>query len=100
MVTYTLVIQDRRPSLIGTDTHYCSGAEIQAGDRVKCAAWTGRVCFVVGSNTYDPGYTADDWAYLGRGFMINYEQVGLVFSEQADEDLVLLERGLRIDSLS
>jgi hypothetical protein len=87
------VIQVRRSSLIGPDTHYFSGDEIQAGDRVTCAAWTGRVCFVVVSDDYAPGYTPADWAYLGRGFMIDYEQVGLVFSEEADEDLMLLERG-------
>ena len=76
----------------GTDTHYCSGDEIRAGDRVRCADWTGRVVFVLATGSFAPGYTSDDWSYLGRGFMVEYDQTGLVFEEQADEDLELVAR--------
>ncbi len=76
----------------GTDTRYCTGDEIRAGDRVRCAAWTGRVVFVLASGSFAPGYTSADWSYLGRGFMVEYDQVGLVFDERADEDLELVER--------
>jgi hypothetical protein len=75
-----------------SDTHYCSGDEIRAGDRVKCAPWTGRVVFVLGTGSFADGYSSADWSYLGRGFMIEYEQAGLVFEEQADADLVLVTR--------
>ena len=57
----------------GSDTHYGSGEEIRAGDRVRC---------------FDPA----DWSYLGRGFMVQYDQAGLVFNETADEDLELVAR--------
>ena len=76
----------------GTDTCYCSGDDIRAGDVVQCADWTGRIVFVLGAGSFAPGYRPADWSYLGRGFMAEYEQAGLVFSEQADEDLVLLAR--------
>ncbi len=76
----------------GSDTHYCSGDEIQAGDLVRSADWTGRVVFVLGTGSFSPGYSLADWSYLGRGFMAEYDQAGLVFSEQADEDLVLVAR--------
>ena len=33
-----------------------------------------------------------DWSHLGRGFMAEYEQAGLVFAKQADADLELLAR--------
>lgn len=76
----------------GSDTHYCSGDDIRAGDVVRCAAWTGRVVFVLGTGSFTPGFAPADWSYLGRGFMVEYEQTGLVFSEQADADLVLVAR--------
>ena len=77
----------------GSDTHYCSGDDIRAGDRVRCAAWTGEIVFVLGTGTFVAGYSPADWSYLGRGFMAKYDQAGLVFSELADEDLVLVARG-------
>ena len=76
----------------GTDTRYCSGEDIRAGDVVRCADWTGRIVFVLGAGSFAPGYSPADWSYLGLGFMAEYDQAGLVFSEQADEDLVLLAR--------
>ena len=76
----------------GSDTHYCSGEEIRAGDLVKSADWTGRVVFVLGTRSFAPGYSPADWSYLSRGFMTEFDQGGLVFSQQADEDLVLVAR--------
>jgi hypothetical protein len=76
----------------GSDTHYCSGDDIRAGDRVRCAAWTGRVAFVLGTGSFAAGYSPADWSYLGRGFMVEYDQAGLVFAERADTDLVLVAR--------
>ncbi len=76
----------------GSDTHYCSGNDIRAGDRVRCADWTGVVVFVLGTGSFAAGYSPADWSYLGRGFMAEYDQAGLVFSEQADSDLVLVAR--------
>jgi hypothetical protein len=76
-----------------SDTHYCSGEEIRPGDRVRCGNWTGVVVFVLGTGSFAPGYSPADWSYLGHGVMVEYEQAGLVFAEQADEDLVLVGRG-------
>jgi hypothetical protein len=76
----------------GSDTRYCSGDAIRAGDRVRCADWTGVVVFVLGTGSFAPGYSPAVWSYLGPGFMVEYDQVGLVFSEDADEDLELVAR--------
>lgn len=73
------------------DTHYPSGEPIRAGDRVRGDGGTGVVGFVLGTGDFAPGYDPAEWAYLGRGFMTNYEQAGLVFAESAD-DVVLLGR--------
>lgn len=76
----------------GSETRYCSGDDIRAGDRVRCDDWTGVVVFVLGTGSFAAGYSPADWSYLGRGFMAEYDQAGLVFSEHANEDLVLLAR--------
>src|SRR5689334_5242591 len=73
-------------------TRYHSGDDVQAGDRVRYGTWTGRVVFVLGNGSFAPGYNPTAWSYLGRGFMVEYDQAGLVFAEQADEDLVLVAR--------
>lgn len=36
---------------------------------------------------YQPGFSAEEWAYLGSGFMLQVENGALVFLEEADEDL-------------
>jgi hypothetical protein len=76
----------------GSDTHYCSGNDIRVGDQVHCANWSGVVMFVLGTGSFASGYDPADWLHLGSGFMVEYGRVGLVFSEQADEDLVLVAR--------
>ena len=76
----------------GTDSRYCSGDDIRAGDRVRCAGWTGRILFVLGTGSFAPGYRPADWSHLGRGFMAEYDQAGLVFAERADADLELVAR--------
>jgi hypothetical protein len=65
---------------------------MRAGDRERYADWTGVVVFVLGTGSFAAGYSPADWSYLGRGFMVAYDQAGLVFSEQADEDLELVAR--------
>ena len=85
------------PEADGLDTHYCSGDDIRIGDRVRCADWTGVIVFVNGTGSYAAGYDPD-WSYLGRGFMADYDKAGLVFSEQADEDLELVARASQATS--
>ncbi len=76
----------------GSATHYFSGEEISAGDRVRCAELTGEILFVLGTVSFADGHCAADWSYLGRGFMAKYDQAGWVFTEQANADLVLVAR--------
>ena len=76
----------------GSDTHYSSGEEIRAGDRVRSGDWAGVVVLVIGTGSAAPGYAPAEWAYLGRGFLVEYDQAGLVFAEEADADLELIGR--------
>jgi hypothetical protein len=76
-------------------THYRSGEEIRAGDRISWAGKPGRVLFVLGSVE-----APADWAcmkdWLGKehaeGFMLDTEVGGLVFECESDEDLIFLGR--------
>lgn len=47
------------------------------------------VVFVLRTVDFAPGCGPQHWAYLGRGFMNEYNKAGLVFSEEADEEVLL-----------
>ena len=76
-------------------THYHSGEEIRAGDRISWGAAPGYVVFVLGSSDVPPEWT-DTKSWLGKedaeGFMLDIEGVGLAFEGESDEDLEFLER--------
>lgn len=76
-------------------THYRTGEDIRAGDRILWADQPGTVVFVLGSPGV-PAEWADPATWLGRadaaGFMLDTEVAGLVFQEESDEDLTLLSR--------
>lgn len=74
------------------DSHYVTGEEIRVGDHVACGDWRGVVKFVLASRSFAAGFDPAHWSYLGRGFMVDYDKAGLVFSEKADEELTLLKR--------
>ncbi len=71
---------------------YPTGEAIRIGDRVDYAGASGRVLFVIDTRSFSPEHPAEDWSYLGIGFMIEAAGYGLVFFEKADEDLVLVGR--------
>lgn len=76
-------------------THYRTGEDIRAGDRILWAGKPGIVVFVLGSPDI-PAEWADPATWLRKaeavGFMLDTEVAGLVFQEQSDEDLTLLGR--------
>ena len=76
-------------------SHYVSGEEIRAGDRVRLDGHLGRIVFVVGFDRFLPEFSNDrDWFIkeFGHGFMFEQDGGGLVFSETSDEDLDFLGR--------
>jgi hypothetical protein len=84
-------VQENQP--MARDTHYLSGDEIRAGDHVEYADSPGQVVFVLGTRSFAPGFAEEDWSYLKRGFMLDVQGMGLLFQEEADEDLTLIKRG-------
>jgi hypothetical protein len=78
--------------MLDRESFYLTGEEIRVGDHVACADWRGIVRFVLATDSFAPGFAAEDWAYLGHGFMVEYDNAGLVFAETADHDLVFVRR--------
>lgn len=72
---------------------YQSGEEIRVGDHVTEAGAPGRVVFVIASRSFSPEHPEEQWGYLDRGFMIETQKYGLVLYDEANEDLILVERG-------
>ncbi len=71
---------------------YASGGAIRIGDRITYAGNTGRVVFVINTRSFSDAYPEEEWSYLERGFMIEAEGYGRVLLDEADEDLILIER--------
>jgi len=79
-------MQDSRPT-------YQSGEEIRVGDRVDYAGGPGRVVFVIATGSFSPEYPEEQWSHLDAGFMVETRAYGLILLDEADEDLMLVERG-------
>ena len=61
--------------------------EFYPGIRVVCAGkWHGVVVFNTVLDQYAVGYEREDWQDQGAGFMILYDEVGLVFERAPNED--------------
>jgi len=76
-------------------THYRTGEDIRAGDRVSWAGRPGTVVFVLGSADV-PAEWADPETWPGKpnseGFMLDVTGAGLVLLDESDEDLEFLGR--------
>jgi hypothetical protein len=76
-------------------THYRSGEEIRAGDRISWGGKPGFVLFTLASSEV-PAEWASTKDWLGKegaeGFMLDTELAGLVFEYENDEDLEFLGR--------
>jgi hypothetical protein len=59
---------------------------------VDYAGRSGVVVFILATRSFAPGFSEDEWSYLGHGFMIDVEGMGLVHLNDADEDLTLVGR--------
>jgi hypothetical protein len=71
---------------------YPTGETIRVGDKLQ--PWEGCTGVVVASmdtDEYSQEYPREHWAYLKTGIMIDTTELGLVYYNEADEDLLLLE---------
>ncbi|WP_423601094.1 hypothetical protein [Roseateles sp. MS654] len=72
---------------------YSDGQEARLGDKVKLSDGSeGVVVCSIDTDEFTSDYPRDQWEYLKRGVMVNFQRLGVVHYEQADEDLELVER--------
>ncbi len=68
-----------------------AGKQIHVGDRVSLWNNTcGTVVYSIDTGEYDPSYPAPDWSYLGKGILVMSEEAGLIYYEEAKDNLTVL----------
>ena len=77
--------------MVTKQQRYHSGEAIHAGDIVRYGRVSAVIVFVNDSGEYLPGFSSA-WSYLGTGFMVRQENEALIYLEEADEDLELVQR--------
>lgn len=73
---------------------YCDGQVSKLGDIVSWGGKLGTVVSDIDGGQYGtaPEYSAEQWAYLGAGVMIEFESYGLIHYTEPEHDLVLVHR--------
>ncbi|SFW69617.1 hypothetical protein [Luteibacter sp. UNCMF366Tsu5.1] len=74
---------------------YPDGQISQLGDIVSLGGQLGTVVSDIDGGHYGtaPEHSAEQWAYLGEGVMIEFESYGLIHYIEPEHDLVLVRRG-------
>jgi hypothetical protein len=65
--------------------------ELKPGVKVTDSVWHGIVVFNNSINEYLQDYPRAEWAYQGPGFMVLYDEVGLVFYETVNEEISIIQ---------
>jgi hypothetical protein len=76
------------------ETHYLTGEEIHAGDRVLFGGHPVTIVAVIGRGEYASEFVAEDWSDHERGFVMRTDDGQLYMYEYADEDVKLVSRGV------
>jgi hypothetical protein len=73
---------------------YADGQASKLGDVVSLGGQFGTVVCDIDGEEYGtvPEYSAEQWAYLGAGVMVEFEGYGLIHYTEAEHDLVLVRR--------
>jgi len=61
--------------------------------RVALAGERGTVVCSIDTDEYTNDFTAEHWRYLKKGVLIDFPKWGLIYFDEADQDLVLVVRG-------
>jgi hypothetical protein len=71
--------------------NYMDGNEVYIGDKVIADDSEGVVVCVIDTKQFSDNYK-EDWAYLGKGMLIETKKWGLIHYPEVDEDVILVER--------
>ena len=73
--------------------HYSCGEEARIGDRVMLGSTEkGTVVCSLDSGEYSDRYSRVEWAYLSRGILVEFENLGLVHYAEPEPALSLERR--------
>jgi hypothetical protein len=72
---------------------YADGKEARLGDRVTLGDGAeGAVVVSIDTDEYAIGHPKSQWAYLKHGIMVEFPEYGLIYYEEVEPDLRLVER--------
>jgi hypothetical protein len=72
---------------------YADGQEVRLGDRVKLGKDDGGVVVAsIDTNEYSGEHSQAQWGYLKKGVMIEFPLHGLIYYQEPEPDLQLIER--------
>ncbi len=63
---------------------FIPGTKVRRGDPADC--WNGVVVFNNSMDLYSDAFPKQHWEYLGPGFMVKYQEVGLVYVKEVDDE--------------
>jgi hypothetical protein len=72
---------------------YPDGQEVCIGDRVVLGGNAGIVVCSIDSDAYSADHPKEQWGYLAKGVMIEFEELGLIHYLEPEPDLRLRHRG-------
>jgi len=78
-----------------THQYYATGEEIRVGDMVDLGYGHGPkgiIVVLIPDGPASSEFDATEWSYLGTGFMLRAEGMGLVHYPAADDELLLVAR--------
>jgi hypothetical protein len=72
---------------------YTDGKQASLGDKVRLSDGAeGVVVCSIDTNEYSSAYPKEQWDYLKRGVVVNFEKYGLIHYEEAEPGLELVGR--------
>ncbi|MEW5251567.1 hypothetical protein [Microbulbifer discodermiae] len=74
---------------------YVDGQEAILGDLVNLASNDGVVVCSIDRDEYTEGFTKEEWGYLEKGILINFQKLGLIHYTEPDKDLKLISRKVK-----
>ena len=72
--------------------HYKTGQAVLPGDRVDANGLKGKVVAVIDDGLYAPDYPDAEWSYLGKGLVIETDEIGVLHLPTIGEDIALIAR--------
>lgn len=72
--------------------NYPDGQKVRVGDLVSLGGHSGTVVCSIDDAVYSDAHSEAQWAYLGKGVMIEFGDLGLIHYVEPEPDLQLMRR--------